>query len=64
MDERFILHRLYSTRFSMLIGLIAMFIWFNIEMFKNDTLRWDIFYFILIFAVSKVGAMIYFKLTN
>jgi hypothetical protein len=64
MDERFKLHRLYSTRFAAVVTIVIMGIWFNYEYFINNNLRWDLFIFIMAMALSKVGAMLYYKLTN
>ena len=64
MDERFKMHRLYSTRFAMLIGVIMIAVWFNYEYFANHTLRWDLFIIMVAMAVSKMAAMIYYKKTN
>lgn len=64
MDERFRMHRLYSTLFSAVITIICMGIWFNYEYFFNNVLRWDLFTFIMIMAISKISAMLYYRLTN
>ena len=64
MDERFKLHRLYSTRFSAVVTIVCIGIWFYYEYVINNLLRWDLFLFIMIMALSKVGAMLYFKITN
>ncbi len=64
MDERFKMHRLYSTRFSAVITIICIGIWFNYEYLLNNHLRWDLFVFMMIMAFSKVAAMLYYKLTN
>ena len=64
MDERFKMHRLYSTRFSAVTTIICIGIWFNYEYFINDLLRWDLFILIMVMALSIVSAMLYFRLTN
>jgi hypothetical protein len=64
MDERFKMHRLYSTRFSAIITIVLIGAWFNYEYFINNLLRWDLFIFIIAMALSKIGAMLYYRLTN
>lgn len=64
MDERFKLHRLYSTRFSVLVTIVCIGSWFNFQYFVNNILRWDLFIIIMVMALSKVGAMLYYRLTN
>lgn len=64
MDERFIKHRLYSTRFATIVAAIMMGFWFNYEYFANETLRWDLFVILMVTAISKIGAMIYYRITN
>ena len=39
-------------------------LWFNYEYFINNILRWDLFIFIMVMALSKVIAMLYYRLTN
>lgn len=63
-DERFITHRLKSTRFSVLIGTVLMFGIFTYDIVKRDTIRWDLFAVMLAMALAKVGAMIYLRRTN
>jgi hypothetical protein len=64
MDERFLKHRLYSTRFATIIAAIMMGFWFNYEYFANRIMRWDIFVILMVTALSKIGAMIYFRITD
>ena len=63
-DERFIKHRLYSTRFATAIAVIMMGFWFNYEYFANAILRWDLFIILTTTAVAKIGAMIYYRITD
>jgi hypothetical protein len=64
MDERFIMHRYYSTRWAVLVGVILMAAWVNYEYFANQTLRLDLILIMLAMAVTKVAAMIYLRLTH
>ncbi|MFC2088154.1 hypothetical protein ACFLSX_01000 [Calditrichota bacterium] len=64
MDERFKLHRLYSTRFATIVCLVLIGFWFNYEYFTNQLIRWDLFIILMATALSKIGAMIYYRKTN
>jgi len=63
-DERFVMHRLYSTRLAAVVTAVAMAVWFEYELFVNEVYHWDIFAFLIILAVTKVGSMAYYRLTN
>ncbi|MCW4055496.1 MAG: hypothetical protein NWE82_01790 [Candidatus Bathyarchaeota archaeon] len=63
-DERFIMHRYYSTRLSMIVGMILLVIWFNYELFVNHNLRLDLVIVAGVMAVTKVLAMLYFRITH
>ena len=63
-DERFVMHRFYSTRLAMAVGLLAIVIWFNYEIIVNQTLRWDLAIIVGIIALTKVGAMIFYRITG
>lgn len=63
-DERFIMHRYYSTRIAMIVGTIVLAGWFFYEQFINGVLRWDLFIILMVIAVTKVLAMIYFRITH
>ncbi len=64
MDERFIMHRYYSTRIAMIVGLVLIVGWFIYEMMVNDNPRWDLFVIVMAIALTKVAAMIYFRITH
>ena len=63
-DERFVMHRYYSTRIAMIVGMILLVGWFSYENFINGVLRWDLFIILMAIAVTKVLAMIYFRITR
>ena len=63
-DERFIMHRYYSTRISMIVGISLIVIWFNYELLVNDRLRWDLAIIAGVMAVTKVVAMLYYRTTQ
>lgn len=64
MDERFIMHRYYSTRIAMIVGMVLIVGWFIYEMMVNDNPRWDLFVIVMAIALTKVTAMIYFRITH
>ena len=61
-DERFIMHRYYSTRISMIVGIIMIVVWFNYELIANNTLRLDLAIIAGVMAVAKILAMVYFRI--
>ena len=63
-DERFVMHRYYSTRIAMIVGMILLVGWFSYENFINGVLRWDLFIILMAIAVTKVLAMLYFRITR
>lgn len=63
-DERFIMHRLKSTRFAMVVGIVLIFAFFTHGYLKGGIIRWDHFSVLLGIALAKVGAMIYYRRTN
>ena len=64
LDERFVMHRYYSTRIAMIVGVILLAGWFLYENFINGVLRWDLFIILMAIAVTKMGAMVYFRITH
>jgi len=63
-DERFILHRLKATRFATIVTAIAMAVYINYDIFVSKTIHWDLLCFLGILVVSKLGATVYYRLTN
>ena len=63
-DERFVMHRYYSTRLATIVGMVLMVVWFNYEYFFNDILRLDLFAILVVMAVVKVAAMVYYSRTH
>lgn len=63
-DERFIMHRYYSTRLAMIVGVMLIGGWFLYEQFVNDIMRWDLFVILIVMALTKVTAMLYYRLTG
>jgi hypothetical protein len=63
-DERFIMHRYYSTRWAVMVGSILMGGWVMYEYYFNQTLRIDLVVIMLAMAITKLAAMLYFRLTH
>ena len=63
-DERFIMHRYYSTRFSMIVGMILIVAWFSYELIVNQNLRLDLAIIAVVIAVAKILAMAYLRITH
>lgn len=63
-DERFVMHRYISTRWAVIVGVVLMAAWVNYEYIVNDVLRIDLLVILLAMLVTKVGVMIYYRLTH
>ncbi len=63
-DERFIMHRYYSTRIAMIVGIVLIVAWFNYELLVNDLVRLDLAIIAGAMAIAKILAMLYFRLTQ
>lgn len=63
-DERFVMHRYYSTRISMIVGVLLIVFWFNYELIVNDLIRWDLLIIAGVIALTKILAMIYYRFTG
>jgi hypothetical protein len=63
-DERFIMHRYISTRWTVIVGVMLMAVWVNYEYLVNHILRFDLLVILLAMLVTKVTVMIYYRLTH
>ncbi|MGD9094023.1 MAG: hypothetical protein PVF74_14335 [Anaerolineales bacterium] len=63
-DERFIMHRYYSSRLALAVGMILMSGFFFYEMLVNNQLRLDILITIAVMALTKVLAMAYYRIVD
>ena len=63
-DERFILHRLKSTSFALMVMIVAIGLYIYYELFFNSIVRKDLIIILSIGAISKVAAMVYYRLRN
>jgi hypothetical protein len=64
LDERFETHRFKATRLALTVGMIAMVVLFCFEMFANRVVRWDLLVVLLVVALTKIFAMLYYQRTN
>ncbi len=64
MDERFIIHRLRATRLATIIGTILMGISIIYYFYADHIYRMDLIVIMVIMAITKWTAMIYYKKTN
>lgn len=63
-DERFIMHRYYSTRTAMIVGIVLLVGWFNYELIANKVLRWDLAIIAGAMAITKLLTMFYLRATH
>ncbi|MCP4357611.1 MAG: hypothetical protein GY796_06305 [Chloroflexi bacterium] len=63
-DERFVRHRLYATRFSAVVTAVFVAAWLLYEAIINDVVRQNLMLILIVLAVSKVAAMLYYRLTD
>ncbi len=61
-DERFIMHRLKSSRFSLIVTVVMMGVWFEYDLIVNDQIRWDLLIILSASAIAKLGSMVYYRL--
>jgi uncharacterized membrane protein YraQ (UPF0718 family) len=63
-DERFVMHRLKSTRLAAVVGLLMMVGWFGYEAHIHRVYYWHLLVIVSAMALSKLAAMIYYRLTD
>jgi len=61
-DERFIMHRLQSSRFALIVMVLVTAVWFEYDLLVNEQIRWDLFIILSASALAKLGSMVYFRL--
>ena len=60
-DERFVMHRYYSTRIAMIVGIVMIVAWFNYDLLVRNLVRVDLAIIAGGMAIAKVLAMLYFR---
>ncbi|MGD2157816.1 MAG: hypothetical protein PVG14_15125 [Anaerolineales bacterium] len=63
-DERFIMHRYYSTRWAIAVGLLMMGVWLLYEFYINGNLRMDLMVILGAMGLTKILAMFYYRITQ
>jgi hypothetical protein len=63
-DERFIVHRYYPTRWAMLVGVLAKAGGLSYDLFVNELLRYDLIAVLTAVAMTKIVAMVHYRLTQ
>ncbi|MBN1781563.1 hypothetical protein JW948_10585 [bacterium] len=64
MDERYLMHRLRSTSLAGVIGAVVAGILVLYQFHAKNIFRWDLFSVLLVMALVKLGAMLYYRKTN
>jgi hypothetical protein len=63
-DERFLAHRYRASRFALIMGVITLGYFILYDFFVHDVIRTDLWIVVGVIAVSKIGAMAFFRLTR
>jgi hypothetical protein len=63
-DERFIAHRYRSSRLALAVGLLIIVMWFNVDLIVNNHVRWDFAVIAGAMAVTKISAMLYYRVAH
>ncbi len=63
-DERFVWYRYKATRFALIMGMLGMLGWFVYQVWVHRVVQWECIALIALIALSKVGAMLYFRHTG
>jgi hypothetical protein len=63
-DERFRMHRYYSSRFALAVGLILILAWVVRDLIVLDQLRSDLLIVGGAMGVAKLVAMAYFRIAR
>ena len=63
-DERFLMHRLKSTRLAAIVGLVMIAGWFAYEAYAHQVYYWHLLVIATAMAVTKLAAMAYYRWTD
>jgi len=63
LDERFVEHRYRASRLSLLVGVGLLLAWFLYEHYANGVTHLEILAIMAGMALTKLGAMAYYRLT-
>ena len=60
-DERYVLHRYKATSHAAVVGSVLLGGFFLYDFLARDLLRWDIAIVMTVMAVTKLGALVYYR---
>jgi hypothetical protein len=61
-DERFLMHRLKASRAALVAGMAAILVWLMVDLLASPAIiRWQLLGILAAMALTKVGAMIYYR---
>ena len=63
-DERYLMHRLKSTSLAGVIAAVLMGVSVLYQFYTKGVLRYDLFGILIVMAIVKLVAMLYFRRTN
>lgn len=63
LDERFVEHRYRASRLALVVGVALLGAWFLYERYANGVTHLEIAAIIGLMVLTKVGAMVYYRLT-
>lgn len=63
LDERFVEHRYRASRLSLVVGVGLLVAWFLYEHYAKGVTHLEILAIVAVMALTKIGAMTYYRLT-
>jgi hypothetical protein len=63
-DERFLIHRLRSTRWAAIVGAVTVGAFMSYELLVQGTLNWRMLAVLIAMGVTKWIAMLYYHKTD
>ncbi len=61
-DERFIMHRLKSSRFALIVMVVITAVWIEYDLIINNQIRWDLIIILSASVIAKLVSMVYYRL--
>ena len=63
-DERFIAHRYKSSRLALAVGMLVVVAWFVYDLHVHERIHVDLLVIAAAMALAKIGAMVWFRITE
>lgn len=63
-DERFWRHRYQATSHAAVVGATAAGAWLLYDLWGHGIWRWDLFSVLAVMAVTKLAAMLYYRIRD